>query len=357
MTTQQHADTATMIEIEPARLAEYTRAIFVAAGAPDEVARRMAGSLVDSNLAGHDSHGVIRISQYVREIRDGQLDPTARPEVLREGPSWAYVDGKWGFGHEAARFSMARAVEKAADSGVAAVAAVRCNHIGRLGEWGEQAAAARMIGIACVSMGSPGSMWVTPFGGAGRALSTDPITIGAPRAEGPALLLDFATSASPEGKVRVARDKGAALPPGVAIDKDGNPTTDPNAVYAGGALLPAAGHKGYALGFMVEVLAMALSGAFEPEMISERGASSGSFFLAIDPAVFGPFEHYAQAVERIAERMKSTPPAPGFEEVLLPGEPEHRTRAARAAAVALPSATWNAIAEDARVLGVAVPSV
>ena len=346
-----------MIEIEPTRLADYTRAIFAAAGAPDEVAERMARSLVDSNLAGHDSHGVIRISQYIREIREGQLDPKARPEVLRRGPAWALVDGKWGFGHEAARFAMAQAIEIAREAGVAAVSAVRCNHIGRLGEWGEQAAAARMIGFGCVSMGNPGNFWVTPWGGAGRALSTDPITIGAPRADAPSLLLDFATSSSPEGKVRVARDKGAALPPGVAVDKDGNPTTDPNDVYAGGALLPAAAHKGYALGFMVEVLSMAVTGAFEPENVSGTGASSGSFFMAIDPAVFGSFETYARGVERISERMKSVATAPGFDEVLLPGEPEHRTRAARAKAVSLPEATWEAIGADARSLGLDVPAV
>jgi uncharacterized oxidoreductase len=345
------------IEVEPARLREYTRAIFVAAGAPDEVAERMGKSLVDSNLAGHDSHGVIRISQYIREIGEGQLDPKARPEVVRRGPAWALVDGKWGFGHEAARFAMAQAIEIGREAGVAAVSAVRCNHIGRLGEWGEQAAAAKMIGFGCVSFGNPGGFWVTPWGGAGRALSTDPITIGAPRADAPALLLDFATSASPEGKVRVARDKGATLPHGVAVDKAGNPTNDPNDVYAGGALLPAAAHKGYALGFMVEVLSMAVTGAFEQGNVSESGVSSGSFFMAIDPAVFGSFDVYARGVERIAERIKGVPPAPGFEEVLLPGEPEHRTRAARAKAVSLPPATWEAIAEDARSLGVEVPAI
>lgn len=346
-----------MVEIEPERLRDYTRRIFVAAGASDEVAERMARSLVDSNLAGHDSHGVIRISQYMREIREGQLDPKARPEVVRRGPAWALVDGKWGFGHETARFAMARAVELAREAGVAAVSAVCCNHIGRLGEWGEQAAAAGMIGFACVSMGNPGNFWVAPWGGAGRALSTDPITIGAPRADAPSLLLDFATSASPEGKVRVARDKGAPLPAGVLVDKDGNPSTDPNDLYSGGALLPAAMHKGYALGFMVEILGMAVTGAFEPRYASPQGATSGSFFLAIDPSVFHSFDVYARAVERISERMKSVPTAPGFEEVLLPGEPEQRTRATRSKAVSLPPATWNAIAEDARSVGVEVPGV
>jgi LDH2 family malate/lactate/ureidoglycolate dehydrogenase len=300
---------------------------------------------------------VIRISQYIREIREGQLDPKATPEIVREGPAWALVDARWGFGHEAARFSMATAIDLARKSGVAAVSTVRCNHIGRLGEWGEQAAAAGLIGMACVSFGHAGSLWVTPHGGAGRALSTDPLTIGAPRPGNRALLADFATSASPEGKVRVARDKGVPLPAGVLVDKAGYPSTDPNDLYAGGALLPAAAHKGYVLGFMVELLSMAVSGAFEPEMMSEKGVSSGSFYLAIDPAAFGPVERYARGVETLAQRMKSIQPAPGFQEVLLPGEPEHRTRESRAAGVSLPPATWQAIAQDARSVGVEVPSV
>ena len=353
----QATEEARMISIEPARLAEYTRDIFVAAGASADVATRLAQSLVDSNLAGHDSHGVIRISQYIRDIRAGRLDPRAQPTVLREGPAWALVDGQWSFGHETARFSMARAIEKAGASGIGMVSAVRCNHIGRLGEWAEQAAAARMIGLATVGLGHTGAHLVAPFGGAGRALGTNPIAIGAPRANGAALLLDWATSISPEGKVRVARDKGVPLPAGVLIDKEGVLTTDPNALYEGGALLPVGGHKGYALAMMVDVLGLALGGADEPEMQAPDGANSGSFFLAIDPTVFRPFEGYAGSVERLVERVTSVPPAPGFEKVLLPGEPEQMSRASRAAALSLPEATWSAIAADAGSLGVAVPAV
>ena len=344
------------IVVEPARLAEYTRAIFAAAGAPDAIAQRMAASLVEANLSGHASHGVIRIMQYLGDIREGRLDPRAEPTVLREGPAWALVDGKWAFGHEAARFAMARAVERARAAGVGLVTAVRCNHIGRIGEWVEQAAAARMIGMCCVAIGGPTASLVAPFGGAGRALSTNPIAIGAPRAGGPPLVLDFATSVSPEGKVRVARDKGVQLPPGRLIDKDGNPSTDPNALYQGGALLPVGEHKGYALSAMTAVLSMALSGADEPEMHGPGGESSGSFFLAIDPTVFRSFEGYAASLERLADRLTAVPASPGAEAVLLPGDPEHRARAERARSISLPPATWDAIASEAAALGVPVPS-
>jgi LDH2 family malate/lactate/ureidoglycolate dehydrogenase len=143
----------------------------------------------------------------------------------------------------------------------------------------------------------------------------------------------------------------------VIVDKDGKPSTDPNDLYAGGALLPVGGHKGYALAMMVEILGMALGGADEPEMHGPSGKNSGSTFLAIDPTVFRPFEAYTRSVERLVKRVTSVPPAPGFDAVLLPGDPEHRTRAERARSISLPPATWQAIAAEAKSLGVPVPDV
>jgi uncharacterized oxidoreductase len=344
------------VSIEPSRLEQYTAAIFEAAGATAAVASRLAHSLVDSNQAGHDSHGVIRIPQYLRSIREGVLDPRAEPSVLRDGPAWALIDGRWGFGHEAARFSMATAIDKASHSGVGLVSAVRCNHIGRLGEWTEQAAEAGMVGFACVSLGQQSAHLVAPFGGAAGALGTNPLSFGVPRQNEPPLLLDWATSVTPEGKVRVARDKGVQLPPGSLIDKNGQPSTDPNALYEGGALLPLGGHKGYALSVMIDVLGLALGGADQPDRHGPRGANSGSCYLAINPAVFRPPEDFEQSVERIAARLTAVPPAPGFEAVLLPGDPEHRTRAERATTVLIPQATWTAIAEAAQSVGVSPPA-
>src|SRR5437867_2716377 len=194
-----------MITVKPETLREYTASIFEAAGAAPAVAKRMGHSLVLANLSGHDSHGVIRISQYMREIREDRLDPKAEPGILNEGPSWALVDGRYGWGHEAARFGMARAIEKALASGVGVISVIRCNHIGRLGEWAEQAADAGVFGMATVGLGQPRSHLVAPFGGAGRALGANPVAMGAPRGEGPPLLMDWAPSISPEGTVRVAR--------------------------------------------------------------------------------------------------------------------------------------------------------
>jgi hydroxycarboxylate dehydrogenase B len=346
-----------VVTLAPGRLEAFTRDIFVAAGTPPAVAERLARSLVEANLSGHDSHGLIRISSYLAAIKDDQVHPAAEPKVVRDGPSWALVDGQWAFGQETARFSIGLAIEKARGQGVGLASALRCNHIGRVGEWTEQAAAAGMIGLASVAFGPPKAINVAPYGGAARALSTNPISIASPRGDGPPLLLDFATSVSAEGKVRVARDKGAPLPPGVIVDRDGNPSTDPNDLYAGGALQPVGGHKGYALSVMVEILSVALSGADEPANHAPNGANSGSFFLAIDPSVFREFEAFTDSVESIARRLTAVPPAPGFDEVLLPGDPEYRTRRARSAALSLPLATWKAISADGAALGVEVPAV
>lgn len=345
-----------MITIQPAALTDFAGAILAAAGAPEDIAGRMAQSLVGANLAGHDSHGVIRIPQYLAEIERGQVDPAARPEVAREGPAWALVDGKWAFGQETARFAMEQAIQRAGPMGLGFASAVHCNHIGRVGQWVEQAAAAQMVGLAGVAITGGGATRVAPFGGAAGVLSTNPLAVAAPRPEGPPLLLDFATSSVAEGKVRVAREKGVPLPEGCILDKNGRPTTDPNALYDGGVLLPFGGHKGYALAMMIEVLGIAVGGA-DAAKGDHPGSCHGAFCLAINPAVFRSIDGFEASVESLVERVKSVPLAPGFEEVLLPGEPEARTRAEREGAISLAPVTWQAVVEAGKKLGVSAPVV
>lgn len=328
--------------------------IFRACGTPSRVAEAVARSLVDSNLAGHDSHGVIRIMQYVAGIRQGHYLVDAEPRVVSETPATAVVDGEWAFGQETAHFSMELAVRKARETKVAAVSAIRCNHIGRLGEWTELAAAQEMVGLCTVTLLGFG-IGVAPYGGASRVLATNPISVGFPRGEGrPPLILDYATAAVAEGKVRVARDKGAQLPPGCILDSRGLPSTEPRDFYSGGMLLPFGGHKGYALSLVVELLSAALGGA--DLALDKDGRASGSFYLAIDPTAHRTFEEFVTSVEQTGERVVAVPPAPGFEEVLLPGDPEQRSRAERLAhGVPLPEATWKAVISLARELGVETP--
>ena len=193
-----------MLTKTAAELKTVTETIFKAAGAPDDTAAEMGEALVGANLAGHDSHGVIRIPAYVNQIKAGGLDPAARPAILQESATTALVDGRWTFGHVAARFATDVAVKKAKESKTAIVSIVRCNHIGRVGQWGAQAAAEDVIALVCVgggggSEGRMGRGSVAPFGGAEPAFSTNPISIGMPGGETSDMLIDFATSVVAEG--------------------------------------------------------------------------------------------------------------------------------------------------------------
>ena len=324
------------------------RRIFVAAGAPDDIAALVAHSLVESNLAGHDSHGVIRIPAYVLAIQRGNLIPNARPSVLRETPTTAVVSGNWAFGQIAAAFAVELAISKARAGHLAAVGVVQCNHIGRLGEYAELAARAGLISMITVG-GFPGGA-TAPHGGAGRALGTNPFAFGVPAAGFAPMIVDFATTVVAEGKLQVARAKKEPVPLGWILDKEGRPTTDVEDFYAGGTLLPLGGHKGYSLGMVAEVLSGALPGV---DAFRGDRAGSGMFVLAVDPEVFRPFEEFAAAVASLFQRVKSVPPAPGFDEVLVPGEPEERSRMRRQAeGIPVPEETWSRLESVARELGV-----
>lgn len=340
-----------MLTMTADRLRAVTRQVFEAAGAPADIATDMANILVESNLAGHDSHGVIRIPAYVKQIKEGTLIPDARPEVIEETGGSALVDGKYAFGHIAAAYATEVAVRKAKESKAAVVSVVRCNHIGRLGEWGSRAAAQDVIAIVTVGgAGGPGA--AAPFGGAGRIFSTNPISIGIPGGEMPDVLVDFATTVIAEGKIQVARAKGAQLPPGSILDKEGNPSTNPADFYNGGMLLPFGGHKGYGLAMVVELLGAAL---VPGEAHNRDGHGGGAVILAVDATAFRPRSAYETAADQTLRRVKAVPPAKGFTEVLLPGEPERRSKAERLRdGIPVAEATWEAIVEAGRGVGTTV---
>jgi uncharacterized oxidoreductase len=340
-----------MLTMSPERLRDVTSLIFANAGTPEDLADEMAQILVESNLVGHDSHGVIRIPAYIKQIKEGTLIPDARPEIVHETSGSALVDGKYAFGHIAAAFGTDVAVRKAKESKAVVVSIVRCNHIGRLGEWGSRAAAEDVIAIVTVG-GGGGPGIAAPFGGAARALGTNPISIGIPGGEQPDLLVDFATTSIAEGKVQVARAKGVPLPPGCIIDKSGNPSTNPADLYDGGMLLPFGGHKGYGLAMVVELLGSALSPG---ETYNKGGRGGAAVIIAVDATTFHPFATYAKGADETLGRIKAIPPARGFDEVLLPGEPEQRSKADRLAhGIPIAEATWEAIVAAGKSVGVGV---
>ena len=343
-----------MLTFTAETLARTTSAIFEAAGTPHDIAAFVADSLVGANLAGHDSHGVIHVPGYVEDIKSGAIVPGARPEVLNEGAGIVQVDGGWGFGQFGAHTCMDLAVEKAKKSQIAIVTMVRSGHIGRVGQWVEQAAQAGLIGMAGVSFGN-GPFAATPFGGAGKVLSTNPLAFGMPLAGDAPFVSDFATTAVAAGKIQVAKAKGLPAPDGWLVDAEGRPTNDVDDYYErGGMLQMFGGHKGYALSLAVEILSIALSGA--DTLSDPNGRYNGGFFLAIDPGAFRPADEFTAAASAICDRVSAVPPAPGSNGVLIPGQPEDRSRRHRREhGIEIAESTWEAIQETARSVGATIP--
>ena len=273
-----------MPEIQAKILTDFVDRILQAAGASAAGASLVAESLVQSNLVGHDSHGVVRVRQYLDTIAAGELKPIAEPLIAQETPTITMVDARHGFGQLAARFAIDQTIRKAQAQGLAATGVFNCNHIGRLGEWVQLAADRGLIGLAFCNGGRPGGL-VTPYGGSGRMLGTNPIAAAVPIADHPPVVIDFSTSVVAEGKVRVARNKGQALPAGWIQDAEGRPSTNPEDLYAGGTLLPMAGHKGYGLSLLVELLGGMLTGQSCPGLPTYTVLKNGVLFivLAIEP--------------------------------------------------------------------------
>lgn len=329
-----------MPTFSPEALRHIAQAVLEGAGTPPDLARLVAESLVESNLVGHDSHGVIRLMQYVPMVRRGLVRPAARPSLLSRDQATARVDAARGWGQPAARLATQTAVALAQDYGVGAVTIDHCNHIGRLGEYVESISQAAMIGLAMCN--SPAA--VAPFGGRQGRMGTNPIAWGIPRGPGQeALLVDFATSGVAEGKLQVARAKGERVAPGLILDRDGQPSIEPADFYAGGVLLPFGGHKGYGVSVMVELVAGALSG-MGPSVAPEYQDGNGTLIMALNIARFVPLEQFTAQADVLSQKIKTTPTATGFSEVLVPGEPEMRSRRQRmAAGIPLLEQTWQSI--------------
>jgi hydroxycarboxylate dehydrogenase B len=323
-----------------------------AVGTPDDLARIVAQGLRDANLAGHDSHGLVRLPQYLQRAREGAVEPAARAEVQRRRGATACVSARHGWGQPAARLAARTAADIAGELGVGAVVLQDSPHVGRMSDYVELIAATGHLGMTVTNAGPN----VAPFGGRDRRLGTDPIAFAIPRPDGrPPIVVDFATSVRAEGKVRVARAAGRKVPPGTLIDRDGHPSDDPEDFYAGGALLPAEGHKGYALAVAIEALGGILSG-MGPAMLPDYGAGNGMFVLALEIEAFISVERFMAQVEEMAHALETAPTAPGVEQVLLPGEPERLTAARRRGdGIPIAEATWREVCAVADELGVVPP--
>lgn len=316
------------IPAEP--LQDACRQLFAAAGSPTSEAGRMAEQLVEANLAGHDSHGVIRVTLYLEEVRKGYIQVGQQNSVLRDTGATVLLSGNWGYGQIAATRATEMVIERARQHHVACVGITDLFHVGRLADYAVMCAEAGMIGMVFTSGG--GYLGPTaPFGGAERRMGTNPIAMAFPSDREEPVVFDMATSALAEGKFKVARDAGKPMPEGVLLNKAGRPSTDPNDLYEGGAILPlgaAQGYKGYLLNFMVEVMAGILTGGGYMGHHKREGLNNCTTLLVLDVAAFRELTDFKGELNAFIGYLKESSTMPD-QEVLAPGEVEARRMAER----------------------------
>lgn len=351
---------ATLPTLRDADLARFSSELFRACGVSEPDAKIVADSLVESNLRGHDSHGVMRIPFYIGKVQDGTLNPNARLVIEKESASSLACDGGWGFGQVLAQDLMSRLIEKCKTSAIVCGTIRRACHIGRLGEYAEMATAHGLTAMAIVN-NHGAAQRVAPVGGKRPRLGTNPICIGVPGgAKGP-FIFDIGTSATAEGKVRVKKIAGQTVPLGWILDPDGKPTTDPNQLYGTppGTILPLGGdqaYKGFGLAFMIEMLAGGFSGGLCATPNPPPPLGNCAVFWVMNPEFFGGLPHLTGEVERLETYVREVPLIDGVNEVTLPGDPERRTLADRRAnGIPLDDGNWKALVDLANSLNVTAP--
>jgi uncharacterized oxidoreductase len=351
-----------MVTIKAGPLVELVRDIFAKAGCTSAEAERIGKCLVSANLVGHDSHGVARVPRYLQWKKDGVVFADRKVAILKETPVLAVVDGLHGFGQTVAPQAVAIGIEKCKAMGLSMVALRNAGHIGRVGDWAEMGAAAGLVSVHFVN--ASGSVLVAPFGGTERRISTAPFCVGVPRPGQAPVVLDFATSVVAEGKVLVASQGGKRIPDNALISLDGKTSGDPHVLYGdytatgprehrkgNGAIRAFGDHKGSGLALMCELLGGSLTGMSATGEGRRFGNGMLSFY--VDPAVVDPESFFAEDVARYIAYFKGAKPATPGGEVLVPGEPEDRTRQQRLKeGVPLPDDTWASIVTAAREHGV-----
>ena len=342
-----------MPNVRAEELTAFAIAVYEAAGTPPEHARIVATHQIGANLAGHDSHGVVLLPTYIDRIDRGHIVPAARPDILHESPATIAVNGRWGFGPVISEWTMERLIAKGRETRVASGTVREQSHVGRLADYPLMAARAGFIGLMMADSGRTAKA-VAPFGGREARLGTNPVCIAFPSDLPGPIFIDMATSAVAAGKLNLARAQGKPIPPGWLLDRDGKPTTNPNAQLEGGVMLPLGGpegHKGYGLSFAVETLAAVLPGLGFG--VDPRGRhNDGTFMLVLDPGAFSPTDFKVE-VAAFARYLKETPPAEGFDEVLYPGEIEHRTeQRRRREGIPIEETTWRRLGEIAARFGI-----
>ena len=336
-------------------LTRFITEIFVRLHADPADAVKVASHLVAANLKGHDSHGVGMVPTYVGNIRSGALAIDAHAKVVRDNGAVLLIDGQMGFGQVVGSEATELALQRVKDTGVVCAGVRNCHHLGRIGSYGEQCGNAGYVSMHFVNVVGHGAL-VSPWGGRERRMSTNPFCCVVPRSDGPPGVLDMATSAIAQGKVRVAHMKGEPVPDGALVDHEGLPTTDPAVMFQEpfGALGPFGAHKGYGLALMCELLGGGLAGEWTAQTTPPERFSivNHMLMLVLDPDLFGGAAGFHNEVEGMIEYLHGTTPATGFDRVRVPGEPEIESVAQRTAdGIPIDDNSWAGILKSAEVAG------
>ena len=329
-----------------APLARAIEAVLAAGGSDAGEARIVAANLLEANLKGHDSHGIGMIPRYVDALLEGGLKPNAHVEITLDGGALLTLDGCMGYGQVIGREAMALAIERARQHGSSVMALGRAHHLGRIGAWAEQAVAQGLVSLHFVNVISRSI--VAPYGGGDARFGTNPVCIGIPLPGEPPFLLDMATSAVAQGKIRVAYNKGERVAEGLLIDDKGNPTTEAQygVIEPFGALTTFGLHKGYGLAVAAELLGGALTGAgtWHSDDRSKRRVWNGMLTIVIDPKRLGKQAVFEQEAREFLKSLRRSPVAPGFDKVRIAGEPEREWQAKREKeGIPVDPATWDEI--------------
>jgi uncharacterized oxidoreductase len=334
----------TLFQAEALRRA--IEAIVAAGGSEPAEARLVADNLVTANLLGHDSHGVGMIPRYIDAVLEGGLSPNQHPKATLDTGVLLALDGCKGYGQSIGRDAMQMAIERAQRHGSCIMTLGNSHHLGRIGHWAEMAVAQGLISIHFVNVISHAR--VAPYGGRDARFGTNPCCIGVPLPGEPPFLLDYATSAVAQGKLRVAHNKGVKVPLGRLIDPEGNATQDPRyaVVPPFGAMLAFGEHKGYGMAIACELLGGALTGGgtWHYDESSKQRVLNGMLTIVLDPRKLGTAAAFEREARLFLDWLRKSRAAPGFDRVRIAGEPEREMRERRSRdGVPVDEATWEEI--------------
>ncbi|NVO15691.1 MAG: Ldh family oxidoreductase [Rhodoplanes sp.] len=338
--------------VSPDRLVDFSTAVYRAVGMADDDALLCADTLVQADLWGHQSHGVLRLPWYAARLKAGVCDPRGRPEIVVDAGGVAVVDGHEAMGQVVTALAAREAIRRAKQHGIAAVAVRNSNHFGTAMYFTLMAPPEGCVAF----LSTNASPAMAPWGGRQKTIGTNPWSWAAPAGHHAPMVLDIANTGVARGKIYLARQEGRPIPEGWAITADGAPTTDPTEAIAG-IILPMAQHKGYAIALVMDMLSGVLTGsAFGAGVHGpyqcEHRSGAGHLMIALDIAAIQPRETFDARMEEMIASLKAVPTAQGFDEILYPGEREARNDAEnRRLGLALPADTRTDLAKLAAETG------